>query len=134
MAAVSSAAIPEARLARLALITKLLMGYPSGQSSAEAGKARGEVYEAALDDVPPWALAAAARKWHRGECEGNHDFAPAPARLRALCLGIIQPHQDAIAHLDDLLAASGTIEKALDPAEEPKGSVTSVVARAARRA
>jgi hypothetical protein len=102
----------------------MLLAYPMAGGSAESGKARGEAYLDALDDVPPWAMAEAIRKWHRGECGPDHNyrFAPAPAELRYAVMQILQPAKQTIAHLTGILNAL-TIERAMDPApletEEP---------------
>lgn len=107
----------EVKEATLGLIGKMLMAYPMASSSAENGMARGEAYLAALDDVPPWAIAEAIRKWHRGEGGGrdsNYRFAPAPAELRFAAMQILQPAKQTIAHLEAVLNAL-TIERAMDP-------------------
>lgn len=105
------------REAALGLIGKMLLAYPMANGSAESGKARGEAYLDALDDVPPWAIAEAVRQWHRGECGPDHNyrFAPAPAELRYAVMQILQPGKQTIAHLTALLGAL-TIEQAMDPA------------------
>lgn len=107
----------ETKEATLGLISKMLLAYPMAGSSAEAGMARGEAYLAALDDVPPWAIAEAIRKWHRGEGGGrdsNYRFAPAPAELRFSVMQILQPAKQALVHLESLLNAL-TIERAMNP-------------------
>lgn len=106
----------EQREATLGLVGKMLMAYPMGGSSAEAGAARGEAYLVALDDVPPWATAEAIKRWHRGQFAGEHNyrFAPAPAELREGAMHLLQGAKQTIAHLEDVLAAS-SIEEAMDP-------------------
>jgi hypothetical protein len=113
---VAMTSAPRSREAALGLIGKMLLAYPMAAGSAESGKARGEAYLDALDDVPPWALAEAIRKWHRGECGPDHNyrFAPAPAELRYAVMQILQPAKQTIAHLNALLSAL-TIERAMDP-------------------
>lgn len=109
---------PENRKSRLGLLGNMLMAYPMAGGSEEAGRARAGAYLAALDDVPPWAIAEAVRRWHRGEGGGssaNHRFAPAPAELRFAAMQILQPAKQTIAHLESLLGAL-TIERAMDPA------------------
>jgi len=103
--------------ARLALIANMLMAYPMAGGSEESGRARATAYLAALDDVPPWAIADAVRRWHRGEGGGrdaNYRFAPAPAELRYSAKQILQPGLQTVAHLQDILGAL-TIERAMDP-------------------
>lgn len=108
---------PENRRSRLALIASMLMAYPMAGGSEEAGKARAQAYLAALDDVPPWAISEAIKRWHKGQFSGEHNyrFAPAPAELREGCMSILQPAKQSIAHLEDVLTAS-TIDEAMNPA------------------
>jgi hypothetical protein len=70
--------------ATLVVITKLLLALPSQKATEAAAEARGEAYMAALEDLPCWAVASAARRWYRGECGPEHDcrWQPAPAVLR----------------------------------------------------
>lgn len=108
---------PNNRKSRLGVVASMLMAYPMAGGSEEAGKARAAAYLAALDDVPPWALAEAIRRWHRGEGGGNganYRFAPAPAELRFAAMQILQPAKQTIAHLETVLNAL-TIERAMDP-------------------
>lgn len=108
----------EHRESTLGLIGKMLLAYPMAGSSAEAGKARGEAYLDALDDVPAWAINEAIRRWHRGEGGGqgcNYRFAPAPAELRFAAMQLLQPAKQTLAHLVALLSAP-SIERAMDPA------------------
>jgi len=103
--------------ARLGLLATMLMAYPMAGGSEESGKARANAYLAALDDLAPWAIAEAIRKWHRGEGGGkdsNYRFAPAPAELRYAVMQILQPAKQTIIHLESVLDAL-TIERAMDP-------------------
>jgi len=111
--------------ARLATIASMLMAYPvAGGGSEAAGKARAEAYLSALDDVPPWAVAEAVKRWHKGQFSGEHNyrFAPAPAELREGCMAVLQPALQTIAHLEDVLNAC-TLEDAMDPAPLEKPAV-----------
>lgn len=102
------------RKGRLGIIGKMLLAYPMAGSSEAAGKARGEAYLAALDDVPPWAIDAAVRRWHRGECgEQNYNFAPAPAILRAIAKPLLEPYREAVEHIEAVLTA-GTLDDAME--------------------
>lgn len=130
VAGLESAALPEARGARLAIVAKLLLGYPIANANEATGQARGEVYLMALDDVPPWAVQQAVRAWVRGGGAGNHDFAPSPTRLRELSLEVVAEHRAAIRDLDDLLAAV-SLERAMDAKPLPKaGALPAVKLRA----
>ncbi len=126
--AVSEAdASPENQKSRLGLVANMLMAYPMAGGSEESGRARAQAYLAAIDDIPPWAIADAIRRWHRGEglSGSNFRFAPAPAELRLAAMHVLQPAKQTIAHLSSLLNAL-TIEQAMDPrpiepaAEQPR--------------
>lgn len=70
----------------LVIVTKMLMVLPGAKSSETGNEARGEAYLAALDDIAPWAVQEAIRKWYRGDHGPKYDYrwAPVPADLRAL--------------------------------------------------
>ncbi len=68
-----------------AVVAGLLIVFPSAQLSETTARVRARAYHTALEDIPGWALAAAANKWLRGQVEGgNPDFAPSPPRLRQM--------------------------------------------------
>jgi hypothetical protein len=117
-AALDCASLPEATGARLAIVVGMLMAYPMAGANAETGSARAAAYRDALDDVPPWAVQHAVRSWHRGECAGNHDFAPSPARLRELCMTIVEQYREALRDVTALLSV-WTFDDAMDPEKEP---------------
>lgn len=73
------------------VITKMMLVLPSSQQNDAGAEATGEAFQAALDDLPTWAVAAAIRKWHRGECgvkergaPYDYRWRPCPADLRRL--------------------------------------------------
>ena len=70
----------------LIIVTKMLLALPGQKSTDTGNEAKGEAYLAALDDVPPWAVQEAVRKWYRGEHGGKFDYrwSPVPADLRSL--------------------------------------------------
>jgi hypothetical protein len=77
--------------ATLIVITKMMLALPSSQQNEAGAEATGEAFQVALDDLPTWAVAAAMRKWYRGECglnerEESFDYRwrPSPADLRRL--------------------------------------------------
>lgn len=79
--------------ATLIVITKLMLALPAAQQNEAGAEASGEAFQAALDDVPTWAVSAAARRWYRGECGEREDgkpydyhWRPAPAELRRVAL------------------------------------------------
>jgi hypothetical protein len=103
--------------ARLSLLTKLLIGFPSaGNQSDKATDARLEFYFEAVGDIAPWALDAAIKRWVRGDVENaNVDFAPSPGALRRLCETELAPFVGQIVQLGRILSAV-SIERAMDPA------------------
>lgn len=108
---------PDARKARLGLVAKMLLSYPIAGASTESGRARAESYLDALDDVPPWAVAAAVRCWNRGAA-GDHDYrwAPAPAVLRQVATAQLATLMPTVVHLENLLAAVSPEEAVSRPA------------------
>lgn len=70
----------------LVIVTKMLLALPAARSTETGNEAKGEAYLAALDDVPPWAVQEAVRKWYRGEHGSKYDYrwSPVPADLRTL--------------------------------------------------
>lgn len=120
----------ENRKSRLGLVANLLMAYPIANGTQETGRARAEAYLSALDDVPPWAIAAAIKAWHRAECGSkfNYRWAPAPAELREVSIEQIQPAKSTIARLEAVLSAL-TIERAMDPAPLPQAEASSTGGR-----
>jgi hypothetical protein len=124
---------------RLFFLTRLQLGLPIARgTSEEAAEARGDFYEIALEDMPPWTVDKAIRRWIRREIGGlglsetNTTFAPGPSTLRQICEDVVKPlHSDVIA-LERLLR---TIPQsaAMDPAPvriEPPAGAQSVRERA----
>jgi hypothetical protein len=73
----------------LVAVTNMMLVFPSTAVNELSVEARGAAYMEALDDVPAWAVRAAIRQWHRGNCGPNFDgkpydyhWCPAPAELR----------------------------------------------------
>jgi hypothetical protein len=103
--------------ATLVVVTKLMLALPSAQQNELGAEASGEAFMAALEDIPTWAIAAAARRWYRGDCGENehkqpydYRWRPAPADLRRIALteksrvyGLVMP-------LQRLLAAEPRVE------------------------
>lgn len=125
--------------ARLALLTKMLMGFPTaGDTSEQAAAARLDVYDDALAEMPPWAIAAAVKRWIRGECNGlemgvlNYNFAPGPAILRRLCMDELHPLQTQINKLTRLLAST-SLDRAMDPTPIERRPDTSITDQSGRR-
>lgn len=79
--------------ATLITITKMMLALPSSTQNDIGAEATGEAFQAALEDVPTWATAAAVRRWYRGDCGENergqpydYHWRPAPAELRKIAL------------------------------------------------
>lgn len=134
----------ECEKGRLSLLTKLLMGSASAATSDEAADARLEMYEMAVEDMAPWVIAAARKRWAQRRVPAtvrnpNYSFAPAPADLRAICEDELAQINMQIAKLKRLLIAV-PVARAMDPApiEEPKLSIAGpggrVVSLALKRA
>ena len=106
---------------RLAIVAKMLLAKPIAGASQEAGRARGEAYLVALEDVPPWAVAEAIRLWHRGECgDHNYDWAPNTAVLRKVAMAQLEPVRAAVDHVEGLLAAV-PLDEAIHCISRPAG-------------
>lgn len=116
---------PETRKQRHAIVSRMLLTYPMTGASAESGKARGEAYLEALDDLPPWVIAAAVRRWNRGGAGEDHDYrwAPAPATLRKIAIAELAEVKPIMLHLESLLAAVLPEEAIKRPTSEDRAYV-----------
>jgi hypothetical protein len=76
----------DAEAQTLVAVTKMLLALPAPKSSEAGNEAKGEAYLAALDDIAPWAVQEAIRKWYRGEHGAGYDYrwSPVPSDLRKL--------------------------------------------------
>ena len=76
--------------AAMALVSKILIAYPSAQMTEAKAAAMSEAYLDALSDIPPWAIEGARKRWNRGEVSGLGDanlaFAPSAPQLRLLAI------------------------------------------------
>ncbi len=108
-------ASPAAEAETLVSVTKLLLALPSQKTTEEGAEAKGEAYMAALDVVPSWAVAAAIRKWYRGESgKQDYNWAPAPAILRHVSMLETLPFHERIKLLERLLGAAEFIDCSAD--------------------
>ena len=103
---------PECEAQILILLTKVMFVLPSSHQNEPAAEATGEAFQAALDDLPAWAVASAIRKWYRGECGKNergelydNRWRPAPADLRRLTFLERAPMLNRARSLERLLKA-----------------------------
>lgn len=114
----------------------MLLAFPAAGSSSEAAaQARSDVYDDALEDMPPWALNAAIKRWAKGDvpadCVGNFAFAPAPAVLRKLVKNELAPFELQAAKLNRLLKAV-PVARAMDPTPIVRDEPTKPKLRAIR--
>ncbi len=98
---------PDAAAEMLIILTRMLLAKPARRGSEQAGEAVGEAYMVALDDLPPWSVAAAVRRWHRGECGRERDYrwSPDSATLRDLAKQEVAKVEGQIIAIRRLLAA-----------------------------
>lgn len=101
----------------LVVLTKVMLALPSSTQNEAGAEASGEAFQAALDDVPTWAVAAAVRRWYRGDCglderglPYQYHWRPAPAELRRIALAEKWPVQQRADTLRKLLKAEPLIE------------------------
>jgi hypothetical protein len=94
-----------------------MLTLPSSQQNEAGAEATGEAFQDALDDVPPWAVKAAVRRWYRGECGENecdqpydYHWRPAPAELRRIALSELSRVKSRAGTLRRLLHAEPLIE------------------------
>lgn len=103
----------EPPIVRAAVIGRIMAGSPSAAADKNASRARTDNYRDATDDIPAWAIAAAVKRWNRGEVTAsevggrspNLEFAPAPPILRMICMAILKPYREALNRIDLLLEA-----------------------------
>jgi hypothetical protein len=77
----------------LVVVTRMMLVLSAAKQNEISAEARGEAFMDATDDLPPWSVAAAERRWYRGECGMNEQgepydchWCPAPAELRKIAL------------------------------------------------
>jgi hypothetical protein len=127
--------------ATLIIITKLMLALPSSQQNEAGVEATGEAFQAALEDVPTWAVAAAVRRWYRGDCGENkrgqpydYHWRPAPAELRNIALVEKWRVQHRAQTLRKLLAAEPLIEFSDEHCAKMRARLAGVIPHAARSA
>lgn len=102
----------------LAHVTNMTLSLPGQRASERGAEATGEAFMMALDDLPPWAVAAAIRRWYRGDAppplpgHKPHDYAwrPAPAVLRAIAFSETAELRTRVRDLRRLLSAECAVE------------------------
>jgi hypothetical protein len=125
--------------ATLIIITKLMLALPSSTQNEAGAEATGEAFQAALDDVPTWAVAAAVRRWYRGDCGENergqpydYHWRPAPAELRKIALVEKWRVQQRTQTLRKLIAAEPLIEFSDEHCTDMRARLATVIPRTAR--
>jgi hypothetical protein len=101
----------------LAIVTEVMLALPSHGQNELSAEARGAAFISALDDVTPWAVRSAVRRWHRSDCGLNtrrqsydYHWCPAPAELRSIAFTEMQRVLHRADQLERLLAAKERIE------------------------
>lgn len=129
----------EFEAATLVIITKLMLALPAASQNDIGAEATGEAFQAALDDVPTWAVASAVRRWYRGDCGVNerdqpydYHWRPAPAELRKIALVEKWRVAARAETLRKLVAAEPLIEFSDDHCKDMRARLASVIPRAVR--
>jgi hypothetical protein len=109
------------------------------QQNEAGAEASGEAFQAALDDVPTWAVAAAVRRWYRGDCGENergqpfdYHWRPAPAELRRIALFEKWRVQQRAKTLRKLLVAEPFIEFSEEHCAQMRARLIAVIPRTSR--
>lgn len=74
----------------MAMVSRILIAYPSAQMTEAKAAAMSEAYLDSLSDMPLWAIEGARKRWNRGDVAdigpANLSFAPSAPQLRMLAL------------------------------------------------
>lgn len=107
--------------ATFAAIAKMLLVKPAAKTTEAAAEHRQDVFMDVLEDVPCWAVDAAIRLWHRGDCGKdergkpfNYDFAPEPHTLRKLALKEVYLLRQRMDELEPILKAIPYVDTTKD--------------------
>jgi hypothetical protein len=108
---------PDAEGAMLIDLTRMMLALSGPRQSEASAESRGEAYMVALDDLPPWAVRSAIRRWYRGDAGLNergepfdYRWCPAPADLRKVAMHELWRVKARIVTLRTLLTAEPLIE------------------------
>lgn len=109
----------------LAALTNLFTVYPQMTGERDDVRQRGKIVLQVLGDLPAWAICEAVSRWLKGEAGpgNNYSFAPAPAVLRAVALGLLEPARNDATKIRTLLAAADN-----EPAQPVEGERERVAA------
>lgn len=130
----------------IAALGDLIQEYAPTRLDDRTVSIKAEAYLDAVEDLPAWTIRAAIRRWRRGEVSADPatlDFAPKPARLRAIAERMVLVARGQAARLQRVLDAkpeeritdaqmaanseklSGLIAKTADgPVIEPQGAIS----------
>ena len=107
----------DAEKCTLVIVTQMMLVLAAVRQNETSVEARGEAYLAVLDDIPPWAVEAAKRRWYRGECGKNGQgqsydcrWMPAPCDLRRVALDELDRARGNAKVANELLRAECRIE------------------------
>lgn len=115
-------ATPQSSKDRLRALTKLMLTYSGGIGNEAQAAALMDSYHDAVDDVPGWAVDAAARRWNRKEAgDQNYNFAPRPPILSELARREVQSFRRPIIMLERLLKAEPFEAVMQTRGEQPRG-------------
>lgn len=122
--------------ATLIIITEMMLALLSPQQNDVGAEATGKAFQAALDDVPHWAVAAAVRRWNRGDCGLNqrgqpydYHWRPSPAELRSIAKDEEWRVSQRAVTLRKLLSAEVLIEYTEEHCAEMRGRLAVVINR-----
>jgi hypothetical protein len=125
--------------ATLVLVTELMLTLPSSQQNEAGVEATGKAFQAALDDVPTWAVAVGIRRWHRCECGENergqpydYHWRPAPAELRRIALVAIREVKERAHILRKLLVAEPLVEFSDEHCAQMRARLAALIPRTSR--
>ena len=104
-------------------VARLLAVFPACDLGEAVVDARSEAYETALEDVPAWAVEAAAKRWIKGDVAAlgerpNLAFPPSPPQLRALALDEWAKARAALWRYRRLMG--GKTERVVPPEQRPQ--------------
>jgi hypothetical protein len=125
--------------ATLVLVTELMLTLPSSQQNEAGVEATGKAFQAALDDVPTWAVAVGIRRWHRCECGENergqpydYHWRPAPAELRRIALVAMREVKERAHILRKLLVAEPLVEFSDEHCAQMRARLAALIPRTSR--
>lgn len=111
-------------------IAQVVLAFPAAKLEGEQAKARVKAYSKAMDDVPTWAIAEAARRWLKGDVslpDANLSFPPSPPQLRLLAAEELAKAKAALLRAERLL--NGVVEKPKKLSEDRRREAEEILGR-----